>query len=408
MPMETSVRILFNSPVLTRHSPSSSLARRVSVSHSSAVSNLKSSQRQHVRPPLPIFRSPCYRLASITNSFACLNSPIQNSSLLGFFCPFSASESLDYSHSNRFDPFVSDSNSKSKFFEWSLAKNGGEGVLGKKGPLVTAVLLGWLGAQPKHMRRYVELYNSRGIHAVTLVASVGNVLSFDLGKELEKRISLLARELASWLEEKERDGRDRFLIFHTFSNTGWLAYGSILENLKSRQDLLAKIRGCIVDSGGDPHINPRVFAAGFTAALLGKRSSSAYPSMAVGEGIRSEMSSSETELKEPLLVEIMLLVAFEKLFSFLLNLPAVKQRLTKIISTLMNDPPRCPQLCLYSTADKVIPSESVEEFIEDQQKRGRKVWSYNFGISPHVDHYRTFPDIYSSQLQDFLKECLAT
>lgn len=37
-------------------------------------------------------------------------------------------------------------------------------------------------------------------------------------------------------------------------------YGAILDNLKGREDLLERIKGCVVDSGGDPDIDPKVCA----------------------------------------------------------------------------------------------------------------------------------------------------
>ncbi|CAI9753567.1 unnamed protein product [Fraxinus pennsylvanica] len=312
---------------------------------------------------------------------------------------------------DHFSSIFSGTNGKSS--EWNFAlERGTKGdkteIVEDKGPEVTVVLLGWLGAKRKHLRRYVELYNEMGIHAVTFVASVTDVLSFDLGRRLEERIAGLTYELSSWLSESENDGRERFLIFHTFSNTGWLAFGAVLDNLKDRQDLLGKIKGCIVDSGGDPNIDPKVWAAGFTTALLKKSSSATYPSGDTEE--RTELGSgingSKILQKEPLLIETLLLSAFERIFSFLLDLPDVNKRLMKIVSALSKNQPPCPQLYLYSTADKVIPFQAVESFIEVQRKIGKPVSSFNFGSSPHVDHYRTFPNIYTSQLHKFLKDCL--
>lgn len=56
----------------------------------------------------------------------------------------------------------------------------------------------------------------------------------------------------------------------------------------------------------------------------------------------------------------------------------------------------------------MIPFRRVESFMEEQGKAGKHVFSFNFGSSPHVDHYRTFPEMYALQVDNFLKECLST
>lgn len=80
------------------------------------------------------------------------------------------------------------------------------------------VLLGWLGAKQKHLKRYAEWYASAGYHVITFTFPMSEILSYQVGGKAEQDIELLVNHLVDWLEEEH--GKN--LVFHTFSNTGWL------------------------------------------------------------------------------------------------------------------------------------------------------------------------------------------
>lgn len=98
---------------------------------------------------------------------------------------------------------------------------GGQDSLEKK-PVLTVVLLGWLGAQQKHLKKYAEWYNARGIHAVTFVIPMTDLLSLKGHGNAEEHVDSLARHLAQYLSDESDLEGEKQLIFHTFSNTGWL------------------------------------------------------------------------------------------------------------------------------------------------------------------------------------------
>ena len=80
------------------------------------------------------------------------------------------------------------------------------------------VLLGWLGAKQKHLNKYAEWYTSKGFHVITFTFPMSEVLSYQVGGKAEQDVESLVEHLAGWLEEEH--GKN--LVFHTFSNTGWL------------------------------------------------------------------------------------------------------------------------------------------------------------------------------------------
>lgn len=85
-------------------------------------------------------------------------------------------------------------------------------------PRTVVVLLGWLGAKQKHLKKYADWYTSRGFHAITFTFPMSELLRYQIGGKVEQDVELLVNHLAEWLEEE--DGKN--LVFHTFSNTGWL------------------------------------------------------------------------------------------------------------------------------------------------------------------------------------------
>ncbi|XP_022882206.1 transmembrane protein 53-like [Olea europaea var. sylvestris] len=268
------------------------------------------------------------------------------------------------------------------------------------------VLLGWLGAKQKHLKRYAEWYTTRGFHAITFTFPMNEILSYQVGGKAEQDIELLVNHLAEWLEEEH--GKN--LVFHTFSNTGWLAYGVILEKFQNKDITLAgRIKGCIVDSAPVAAPDPQVWASGFSAAFLKKHSvaTKGFTSLSEAKAEATDGSRNVVEAK-PALTEAALLLVLEKFFGLVLNYPSINRRLSDVLSVLTLQQPSCPQLYIYSSADKVIPAGSVESFIEKQRRSGREVRACNFISTPHVDHFRNDPKLYSSQLTNFLEDCVLT
>lgn len=150
----------------------------------------------------------------------------------GSLPPYSSlSLSLSFSHLfgsiySKDRAVVSDPGYKEGFFRWDndqkITEGGDSGFGDEKGAIWTVVLLGWLGAELKHLNKYAMLYSSQGIRPVRFVVPVKELLWFDLGRRVEERVACFTQELVSWCSETEKDGRERCLLFHSFSNTGWL------------------------------------------------------------------------------------------------------------------------------------------------------------------------------------------
>ncbi|KAK6122499.1 hypothetical protein DH2020_043760 [Rehmannia glutinosa] len=176
------------------------------------------------------------------------------------------------------------------------------------------------------------------------------VVLLGCGGKAEQDVELLVNHLAEWLEEEH--GKN--LVFHMFSNTGWLTYGVILEKFQKKDSALTgRIRGCIVDSAPVADPDPQVFASGFSAAFL-KKSSVAMKGSIIEPNAELTVGTRTSIEVKPALTEAALLLILEKLFGVVLNYPSINRRLSDVTSLLTSKQPSCPQLYIYSSADRVI------------------------------------------------------
>ena len=202
----------------------------------------------------------------------------------------------------------------------------------------------------------------------------------------------LLNEVVTGINNLRREShiQDWKLYFHTFSNTGWFCYGGMLQYIKDHcpDELFQSISGVIVDSAPMPKACPKVWASGIMGALLPHRNGD-DPGASDGDA---------TPLRERLRVPL------ERFLARYLAGPSGKKLMQ--LARVLEKHQTYPQFYVYSLADEVIPSDAVEDFMNNQRLRGRLVRSLRFTLSPHVDHFRKHHETYVSQLKSFIAECM--
>lgn len=246
---------------------------------------------------------------------------------------------------------------------------------GTKEPVV--ILLGWAGCKDKHLSKYCSIYNEQGCVTIRYTAPLKTVfISESFGY---KELSSTALKLLEILYDYEVENSPIF--FHIFSNGGFMLYRYIVELLHSdKQFSSLNVIGAIVDSAPDSG-NVRGALRALTATLGPKIT--------------------------PVLKYVLL--ALFAVGVFLLRI--VLYPLTKYIhknhyDAVQEKPPVWPHLYLYSRADQVIRYQNIEVFMGTMKQKGVPVDSFDFVSSPHVGHFRDFPEQYTLKCRSFLVACM--
>ncbi|BDA47827.1 probable transmembrane protein 53-B [Coccomyxa sp. Obi] len=181
------------------------------------------------------------------------------------------------------------------------------------------------------------------------------------------------KKLLHRLDELVAAGNSGRLVFHTFSNTGWISFGGILESFGNA--LLPHICGAVIDSAPQPAVSHTVLAAGSFSALFPRAKYNKYD------------------------VRVIVIKNFLKMV-----VQGEKKRRWKAVAKLLYCLSDFPQLYIFSTSDHVIPSDSIKAWIKGQESLGRRVSELQIDSSPHVQHMRHHKELYCQALTSFLSE----
>ena len=244
-------------------------------------------------------------------------------------------------------------------------------------PRPLALVVGWFGAELKHVRKYADMYRGAGWDAITvappslatLVPPVADVYGDVVLRAVEKHVV--------------PDVNNRDVVVHVASNGGFIFAGNLILKGKNgdatARAIFERTRGVVFDCTPG-NLRPDIVARAANAVFF----------------------SGESATNEPAPV-------LERLFSLLMNTGPVMSRLRSIdgawgkISSGDDDWLNCPSLFMYSEADVLISPREIEEYARIREKKG-KVVMHRYFDAAHCEIGRVQYDDYRDKLKKFLGE----
>ncbi|KAF7656172.1 hypothetical protein LDENG_00045640 [Lucifuga dentata] len=226
-------------------------------------------------------------------------------------------------------------------------------------PLV--LLLSWLGARPRGVAKYMDLYLERGMDVLVVQSSVMHFLwprwGLDYGLEILKV-----------LEDPQFSGR--LVLVQAFSIGGY-TFTQILTHIAQGPEKYASL----------------------TQRLIGH----IYDSMVVGT-----LEHMATGLGKTLLPRLECLVKKAAMFYFWLFKIHTADFYNNSVHIFHNSPVTAPALFFFCENDALCDPVVMEKVIDIWRKRGVAVESRTWKESTHAGHMRCHPEDYVSTLDKFL------
>lgn len=225
-------------------------------------------------------------------------------------------------------------------------------------------------AKEKHVRKYAELYQQRGIDVLAVRMSQPEFLIPQLGSHR------IARDLVDYLEQQPPE---RKLIFHGMSLGVYLTceiFREVQERLandqkrQSTQQLIETVSVLVFDGIVDPELTPYTTAKAMA-----------------GDNVLIEKSLA-------MMIWSYLMITY----------PIALKHYRAAARAFFTTPIRCPVLIFASEADTYSNMEIVSRVTDAWRKMDIKVDHKIFKDTQHLEHFRKYPQEFEKSLIGFLEK----
>ena len=243
-------------------------------------------------------------------------------------------------------------------------------------PPTTVLLLGWMGAQTKHVKKYQDMYSKAdGIITMQAIADPTDVMMYRHDGLLQCGLRALMT-----LVEKSPVGP---IVVHTFSNGGNFVW-NLLVRLMHGQDAAL------------PSVTTEQLAClkQVQERLVGEIFDSAPCYMYISSG----MAAIDASFSRNAAFRVLFKTAFvtSGFFGALWSMASGQLTAPALYWSRCKDwPTTTKQLYVYSDVDALCDVAALEEHIAAMEAKGIAVTTLHFEDSPHVLHLKKYPVEYA-------------
>ena len=305
------------------------------------------------------------------------------------------------------------------------------------------ILMGWWGAQPRHLDRYVTLYQSilPSAAVVAGTASSTSILWYDTVQLRNFAQQGLEATATTFVEEQQKKStvpsttaiEPLPILVHVFSNGGafvWHQMMDILEKAEKKDAMdteysmneseeirtlrrrhVSYHHGRNEEAGSHNQLVTTQEPSPPTISLLRRNiqcqiydSSPAYPSF--NSGFAALEGSGMIRNRWMLRIVKYVFVAVFWLEACWDRFHKRPHRIMEFWRESMEKDWDIPQGFIYSLTDRMVDPDYLQDFIRERQKRSSNVSILKFEDSPHVQHLRYHPDEYQNFVSDFVQHKL--